>query len=300
MNRTFARVGVLMGGPSAEREVSLKSGAAVARGLREAGYQVAEIDLPGPELQLADDVEAVFIALHGAFGEDGTVQAMLAERGIPFTGSDAMASRAAFDKAATKRVLDREGIPTPPYQVLGNGDPRRLDFPLVVKPTLQGSSIGLHRLSDDTRWDEALADVRRYDGEVLVEAFIEGPELTVGLVGDTVLPVLEIRAPGGCYDYEAKYLSGQTEYLVPAPIPEPVAEACCRWARASFRALGCRGLARVDFMMDREGRLFVLEVNTIPGFTETSLLPKAAAAAGISFSELCTRIMESASVPERV
>ena len=298
MNRTFARVGVLMGGPSAEREVSLRSGAAVARGLREAGYQAVEIDLPGPELDLPEDIEAVFIALHGAFGEDGTVQAMLAERGIPFTGSDAGPSRTAFDKAATKQVLDREGIPTPPYQVLHNGDPRRLDFPLVVKPTLQGSSIGLHRVGDESQWAEAVADARRFDGEVLVEAFIEGSELTVGLVGDTVLPVLEIRAPGGYYDYEAKYLSGQTEYLVPAPIPEPCARDCRRWAEAAFRSLGCRGLGRVDFRMDRAGRLFVLEVNTIPGFTETSLLPKAAAAAGMTFSELCARIMESASVAE--
>lgn len=298
MNRLFARVGVLMGGPSAEREVSLRSGAAVARGLSEAGYDVVELDVTGRELRIPDGVEAVFIALHGAFGEDGTVQALLAEQGVPFTGSDAEGSRTAFDKAATKQALDRRGIPTPPYHVLRSGVDRRLDLPVVVKPTLQGSSIGLHFVNEDGQWAEAVAEAASYEGEVLVESFIEGRELTVGIVGDTVLPVLEIRAPGGRYDYEAKYLSGTTEYLVPAPVSAECAEACSRWAVETCQALGCGGLARVDFRMNPAEELFVLEVNTIPGFTETSLLPKAARAAGMTFPELCARIMESATVPD--
>jgi D-alanine-D-alanine ligase len=299
VSKRFARVGVLMGGPSAEREVSLKSGAAVARGLREAGYAVVEIVLPGSEVAIPNDVEAVFIALHGTFGEDGTLQALLAEQGVPYTGSHAEASRTAFDKVATKHVLEQEGIPTPRYQVLRNGDPRALDLPVVVKPALQGSSIGLHCVMEERQWAPAVADACSYDGDVLVEAYIEGAELTVGVVGDAVLPVVEIRAPGGHYDYEAKYLSGTTEYLVPAPISEEQAEACSTWAAAAFQALGCHGLGRVDFRMAPDGELYVLEVNTIPGFTETSLLPKAAQAAGISFSNLCGRIMETAGTPEQ-
>ena len=296
MKRRFERVGVLMGGPSAEREVSLASGAAVTRGLRSAGYEVTPIDVPGPGMDLPAGMAAAFLALHGTFGEDGTVQQILEDRGIPYTGSGPEASRTAFDKIATKRACQAAALPTPAYEALENSVERTLPLPVVIKPALQGSSIGLHLIREDGEWEEALRDARSYGETVLVESFIEGRELTVGVVGVEVLPVLEIRAPEGHYDFRAKYTQGLTEYLVPAPIPAETAAEAQRNALDAFRTLDCRGMARVDFRMHAAGALYLLEVNTIPGFTETSLLPKAAQAAGIDFPELCHRIMDSASL----
>ncbi|OQA27125.1 MAG: D-alanine--D-alanine ligase B [Verrucomicrobia bacterium ADurb.Bin345] len=296
MKRKFHKVGVLMGGPSAERPVSLRSGAAVANGLRACGYEVVEIDLETEEVNIPSGVEAVFIALHGTFGEDGKVQAVLCERGIPYTGAGAEASRVCFDKCLTKKMLDHSKVPTPEYEILRKGDRRTLSLPVVVKPPRQGSSIGVHIVFEESKWDSALADALSHDGEALVESFIAGAELTVGIVGDTVLPVIEIRAPQGFYDYDAKYTKGKTEYLVPAPISAGSEKNCRELALKTYNLLGCRDLGRVDFRMDSEGRLFVLEVNSIPGFTETSLLPKAARAAGIEFPALCDRIMNMASV----
>lgn len=296
MERRFQRVGVLLGGPSAEREVSLRSGTAIAGGLREAGYDVTAIDLPGTDLDVPEGVEAVFIALHGTFGEDGTLQGMLVDRSVPYTGSGPLSSRKAFDKGLTKQVLDEQGIATPRYEVLRRGEQRRLRLPVVVKPPRQGSSIGLHRVVREEDWAPAFADSLRYDEDVLVEEFIEGTELTVGIVGAHVLPVLEIRAPEGNYDYAAKYTSGLTEYLVPAPLPDKQAAACRALAHEAYQAMGCSGFGRVDLRMRQSGEPFVLEVNTIPGFTQTSLLPKAARAAGMEFPDLCMRIMETAGV----
>jgi len=292
----FKQVAVLMGGPSDEREVSLRSGTAVARGLRAAGYTVAEVDPADGQLRLAADIEAVFVALHGAFGEDGTVQTLLQQRGLPYTGSGAAASRTAFDKRLSKCVFARQGIPSPEYEVLRAGGRRTLPLPVVVKPVRQGSSIGLHRVFAEADWAPALADAVRYNGSALVERFIDGRELTVGLVGTEALPVLEIRAPGGCYDFKAKYTPGLTDYLVPAPLAEETACACQDLARRVFAALEARDVGRVDLRLTPAGELFVLELNTIPGFTETSLLPKAARAAGLEFSELCDRIMRRATV----
>jgi D-alanine-D-alanine ligase len=283
-----------MGGPSAEREVSLRSGAAVTAGLRAAGYTVTLVDVRDARVDAPDGVEAVFLALHGAFGEDGTVQAILDGLGVPYTGSGARASRAAFDKAVSKRVLVEHAIRTPEYQVLRNGDARRLALPAVVKPTCQGSTIGVHRVMDDGAWDEAVRDARRYGPEVLAERFLPGREFTVGIVDLEALPVVEIVAPGGWYSYEAKYTKGETRYLAPAPVSEGLARECREMALAAFRALGCRGLGRVDLRCDGDGLPHVLELNSIPGFTETSLLPKAAAVAGLAFPELCGRIMELA------
>lgn len=285
-----------MGGSSAEREVSLRSGAAVARGLSDAGYRVVEVVLDSDELVLPEGVEAVFPALHGAFGEDGAIQALLRDAGIPYAGAGPEASRRAFDKIATKRCLVEAGIPTPPFEVVAAAAERRLSLPVVVKPSLQGSSIGLCRVFAEADWADAFADASRYEGEVLVEQLIPGRELTVGVVDGEVLPVLEIRAPNGNYDYAAKYTAGLTEYLVPAPIPNETNHACREWARQTARVLECSALARIDFRMDPHGGLFVLELNTIPGFTQTSLLPKAAAAAGIDFPTLCGRILETASI----
>jgi D-alanine-D-alanine ligase len=292
----FSRVGVLMGGPSAERDVSLRSGAAVAKGLRARGYDVAEIILDSRSVNIPSGVEAVFIALHGEFGEDGGVQAILRELGIPYTGAGPEASRQCFDKTAAKRILEKSGVPTPRYQVWHRGERLTLRVPMVVKPARQGSSIGVHLVFRDDEVNAALEDALRYDDDVIVEDYIAGAELTVGIVGRMALPVIEIRAPAGFYNYDAKYTKGRTEYYVPAPIPEATAAACRDLALRTFDALDCRHLGRVDFRMDAQGRLFVLELNNIPGFTETSLLPKAAKAAGMDFPELCDRIMNMAEV----
>lgn len=294
--RRFRRVGVLMGGPSAERDISLRSGRAVAGGLRQAGYEVEEIDVTDRTLAIPEGVEGVFVALHGAFGEDGEAQELLTERGIPYTGSGPEASRAAFDKLVSKRMFTEHGIPTAPYEVLRDGQSRGLPLPVVAKPACQGSSIGVHKVFHETEWEEAVRDGFTYGPELLVERYIEGRELTVGIVCDEALPVLEIVAPDCWYSFGAKYTSGACRYLVPAPLEEAQARTCRETALRVFRALGCRGLARVDFRMGADGEVYVLELNSIPGFTETSLLPKAAAAAGLAFPALCDRIMNVAEV----
>jgi D-alanine-D-alanine ligase len=283
-----------MGGTSREREVSLRSGSAIAGGLRDAGYIVDEIDVTSEEVILPAAVEAVFLSLHGTFGEDGCVQRILEDRRIPYTGSGPDASRIAFDKIATKEVFEQIGVPTPAYQIWRKGESREMPLPAVVKPPLQGSSIGLHCVFEEKDWDAACLDALQYGERVLVEEFIDGAELTVGIVCGELMPIIEIRAPSGQYDYEAKYESGETEYLVPAPISPRLAEACRRMAGDANRAMGCRGMARIDFRLSGTGELFALEVNTLPGFTQTSLLPKAAQAAGLEFPVLCERIMESA------
>lgn len=292
----FKHVAVLLGGPSAEREVSLKSGAAVARGLRQAGYTVTEVDPDPARFALPPGVDAVFIALHGEFGEDGTVQELLRARGLPYAGSSPESSRLSFDKRLSKELFARHGIPTPRYEVLGPGLPRTLPLPVVVKPPRQGSTIGIHRVFREEEWAPAVEDAHRYDEEILVEEYIEGAELTVGVVNGEVLPVIEIRAPDGYYDYGAKYTKGKTQYLVPAPLEPRKTQLCHELAARTFAVLGCRGMARVDLRLTPDGRPFVLELNSIPGFTETSLLPMAARAAGMEFFELCDRILRTAAV----
>lgn len=294
MDKRFRRIAVLKGGPSAEREVSLKSGAAIANALRALDYDVAELDLADKEVDLPAGVEAVFIALHGTFGEDGELQGLLEAKGVPFTGSGSVASRMAFDKVATKRVFERDGISTAHYEILKRGGVRTLPLPVVVKPARQGSSIGISKVFDESEWDAALASALRYDEEVVVETFIPGAELTVGIVGNQVLPVIEIRAPEGYYDYRAKYTKNVTEYLVPAPLDAEIARSCQELAWRTFVSLGCRGMGRVDIRLTSEGCAYVLELNTIPGFTETSLLPKAACAAGLEFGALCEKILNLA------
>lgn len=296
MQIQYKQVAVLMGGYSAEREVSLNSGRAVVDALRGKGYPVTPIDVTGPYFALLPNIDVVFIALHGEFGEDGQVQRMLDERGIPYTGPGAEASALAFDKQASKERFLAAGLPTPAYEIKKVGDARTLPLPVVVKPIRQGSSVGIHRVRVAEEWDAALADACQYGGQALVEAYIPGVELTVGVVGDEILPVLEIRAPEGYYDYRAKYTKGVTEYLVPAPIPDVQAEQCRAYAARACEVLGIRGMSRVDFRMNPEGELYILEVNAIPGFTETSLLPKAARAAGMEFPDLCDRILSMARV----
>lgn len=296
-SKRFRRVAVLMGGISEEREVSLRSGAAVVKGLREAGYDVEGIDVRSTDFELPDRIEAVFIALHGAFGEDGEIQARLGRMGVAYAGSGPEASRAAFDKAISKEIFIRHGIPTPDYEILEAGGSRSLSLPVVVKPTRQGSSIGVHRVFGEEQWPDAFADALRFGRKVVVESFIPGREITVGVVDGEALPVVEIATPrDDWYDYEAKYTAGTTEYIVPAPLAEDVYGRCQEEGLKTYHALGCRGFARVDFRLSGKGEVYVLELNSIPGFTETSLLPKAALEAGMSFSELCHRIVSSAAV----
>ncbi len=291
-NRRFCRVAVLMGGPSSERDVSLRSGAAVARGLRESGYEVLEVVVgKDGHLELPPDIDAAFVAMHGRFGEDGTIQAQLRERGIPHTGSSPEACARMFDKSRSKPILVSAGIPTPAHEFLRTGQTRRQPLPVVVKPVRQGSSVGISRVFREEDWEEALAGALACDDVALVEEFIPGRELTVGIVGDVILPVTEIVAPDGFFDYRAKYTGGVSQHLIPAPLPPGIAQACREAAWATFRAFDCSGMGRVDVRLRPDGRIFVLEINNIPGFTEISLLPDAARVHGWSFSELCERIL---------
>lgn len=294
--KKFNRVAVLFGGPSSEREVSLASGAAVSRALKGLGYDVVDLDIRGREVLLPPGIQAAFIALHGSFGEDGTLQRILADRGVPYTGSGPGASRAAFDKLVSKAVFERSAINTPRWEVLRAGGRRTLPLPVVVKPPREGSSVGLSRVLSEEEWEPALKAGFAIDQELLVETFIAGRELTVGVVGDQVLPVVEIRPKSGLYDYAHKYTKGMTEYLCPAVLPANLARSCQELAWRTFEALGCRGLGRVDIRLSEDQIPYVLEMNTIPGFTETSLLPKAAAAAGLPFPQLCEKILNLAAV----
>ena len=296
ITRKFNKVAVLMGGPSSERAISLKSGTAVAKGLRLAGYTVTEVDIHDRTLHLPPSIEAAFVALHGEFGEDGTVQNLLQSQGIPYTGSNPDSSRASFDKRLSKAIFAKGGIPTADYEILTTPTHRSLPLPVVVKPPCQGSTIGIFKVSQESEWAAAFAESLRFDGEVIVETFIPGRELTVGIVGDTALPVIEILAPEGWYDFDAKYTKGHSQHLCPAPLDGATETRCKAIALQTFKALGCRGFGRVDFRLDPQGNLFVLELNNIPGFTETSLLPEAAQAAGIEFPELCQRIMDMAAL----
>ena len=285
-------IAVAMGGISAEREISLASGRAIAEALAALGtYRVTPVDVTSEAFDLPADVDVVFIALHGTYGEDGGVQAYLAAKGIPFTGSNAQSSRIAFDKVLSKQCFEKHGVNTARYEVLRHGQPRTLPLPVVVKPPRQGSSIGLAIVTREEDWAGALATALTFDPEVMVETYIPGRELTIGIVGDEVLPVVEIRAPGGHYDYKAKYTKGATEYLCPAPLDDETTRMVQHLAWKTFIALKSSGLGRVDIRLTDEGVAYVLELNSIPGCTETSLLPKAAKAAGISFPALCDKIV---------
>lgn len=287
----FRTVGVIMGGVSQEREISLRSGRAIAEGLRQADYDVMEIDLRQRKISVPAGIEAVFIALHGEFGEDGQIQSLLEEQAIPYTGAGPEGSRMAFDKKIAKKLMVENRICTPDYEVLRLPEQKMLPLPVVVKPVAQGSSFGVHRVTQASEWGDAFSDAFSYNGEVLVERYIEGKEIAVGIVGDEILPAIEIRAPDNDYNYTAKYTQGVTEYLVPAPISEAEKQACRQLAWRTFQVLRCRGMGRVDLRLTPRGEPYVLELNTIPGFTETSLLPKAAGSVGCSFSSLCDKIM---------
>jgi len=300
-NSKFGKIGVLAGGPSNERDISLRSGKAVYEALANRGYDVILLDVKNDICDIINRnaVDVAFIALHGRFGEDGTVQRMLEGLNIPYTGSGAEASKLALDKIATKDVFQKCGIPVPEYVVFEKGDfaakaCRHMGWPVVVKPQFEGSSIGLSIVSDESSLKIAVNKALEYGDRVLVEKYVNGRELTVGILGDKTLPVIEIVTSQGVYDYEAKYKDPATRYLVPAPIEEKSAKFAGELGKKSHMSLGCRSFSRVDMMLDKEGRIFVLEVNTIPGMTERSLLPKAAAAAGIDFGTLCIKLLEDA------
>ena len=299
----FGKVAVLLGGKSAEREVSLKSGGMVLNALRSRGVDALPFDPAerGLDALIGERFERAFIVLHGRFGEDGTVQGVLEWLGIPYTGSGVLASALAMDKLRAKLLWHAEGLPTPPYAVLTKDSDlrtvaRKLGVPLMVKPASEGSSIGMSKVRSAAGLDEAYALAANYDHVVIAEKFIDGTELTAGILGDQVLPLIKIETPRNFYDYEAKYIADDTRYIVPCGLSaarERDMQALCLKA---FRALGCRGWGRVDLMLNRQGRPFVLEVNTVPGMTDHSLVPKAARAVGMSYEDLCLRILEAAHV----
>jgi D-alanine-D-alanine ligase len=281
---------VLMGGPGSEREVSLRSGAAVARAFRGAGYRVSEVDVKGPDFELPDGSDLCINMIHGTFGEDGQIQAILDRRGVAYTGEGESASRIAFDKLASKELFVRAGVPTPRSEVIAPGAKPTLALPIVVKAPREGSSVGVHLVREAGQLEAALADCANLDREILIEELVEGRELTVGVVGDRAMAVVEIRPHEGFYDYAHKYTKGASEYFCPAPLDEATTRRVQETALAAHRALGLEVYSRVDILLRADGELFVLEANTIPGMTETSLLPKAAAAVGIDFLSLCEEI----------
>jgi len=303
---------VMLGGPSAEREVSLRSGAAVAAALRSLGHEVVELDPRDENWVLPPDTDVVFLALHGTYGEDGTVQQELDELGVAYTGCDAEASRIAFDKVLTKQSCIEAGVPTAKFITVNSPQtpfPKNLQLPLVVKPARQGSSVGLQFVERVEDWPGALAESLKFGPEVLVEEKIIGRETTVGILDGKVLPVVEVRPRNGSYDYKNKYTAGNTEYFCPADFDAATTKRIQDAALGAFTAVGGRDYSRVDVMVRKveqasslsgQARCLshyepvVLEVNTLPGMTETSLLPKAAAAAGINFPQLCQRMIELA------
>ena len=283
-------IALLMGGPGKERDVSLRSGAAVAKALRAAGANVVEIDVTTPEIDLPASVDLAFNIIHGTFGEDGQLQSLLHARGIPYTGEGIDGSRTAFDKILSKEAFDGAGVPTSSWQKIRRGESPTLPLPYVVKAPRQGSSVGVHIIHDATSLPAALADCFQYGEEVLIESFFKGRELTVGILGGKALPIVEIVPVGGFYDYDHKYTSGASEYFVPAPLTETESTMVQSAACAAHKALGLEVYSRVDILLAPDGSMSVLEINTIPGMTELSLLPKAAAVAGLDFPALCEEI----------
>jgi len=294
------RIGVLMGGLSAEREVSLKSGAAVLAALTRQGYDAVGIDV-GRDLAArlsSEQVELAFIALHGRFGEDGSVQGMLELMGIPYTGSGVLASALAINKIYSKAMFAAAGLSVAPYRVLRRGEKpdESQVLPVVVKPSQEGSSVGVSIVKEQSQMDKALADAFAYDEEILVEKFIKGQEVQVGILDGRALGAIEIVPKNEFYDFEAKYTDGMAEHILPARLPEPVYHSVLKAGERAHASLGCHGYSRVDFLVTESGEAFILEVNTLPGMTDLSLLPEIARGAGIGFDELVARIVAGASL----
>jgi D-alanine-D-alanine ligase len=301
--KDFGKVAVLLGGRSAEREVSLKSGGMVLNALRSRGLDAHPFDLQQRDLAalIAERFDRVFIALHGRYGEDGTIQGALELLGIPYTGSGVLASALAMDKWRTKLVWQAAGIPTPRYELLtAQSDLRavsaRLGLPLMVKPASEGSSIGMSKVRAAAELGEAYALAANYDRVVIAEQFIEGIELTAAVLGGEALPLIKLETPRDFYDYAAKYLADDTRYIIPCGLAAQAESALQRQVLAAFGALGCDGWGRVDLMLDAAANPYFIEVNTSPGMTDHSLVPMAARHAGLSYEDLALRILELAHV----
>jgi D-alanine-D-alanine ligase len=295
------RVGVIMGGPSSEREVSLRTGKGVLEALRGRGYDVVGIDWrAGESLPAAlqqERIEVAWIALHGVWGEDGCVQGLLECMSIPYTGSGVMGSAIAMDKVMSKRIFDQVGVGSARWRIhAGPDDIAAVGFPMVVKPSREGSSVGVTIVRAAEAVDAALAEARRHHGEVLVEEYVKGREINVAILDGAVLGDVEVRPAVEFYTYEAKYQRNDTQYLCPAPITEAERDKLGRVALLAHASLGCHGYSRVDLILGESGRVICLEVNTLPGMTEKSLLPKIAAAAGMDYATLVERILAGASL----
>lgn len=302
------RVGVVMGGSSGEREVSLRSGAAVAEALAAKGHDVTRIVLDADDdvaqtLRKAD-IDAAFLALHGRMGEDGCIQGLLEMAGIPYTGSSVLASALAMDKVKAKELFRLHNVPTPPYYTVSRKDAAAdleeihgsFGFPVMVKPRAEGSSLGLTKATNMAELSRAVSTALQFDRVALVERFITGREITVGILDGRVLGAIEVAPKSGIYDYESKYTAGKTEYHLPARIPPTRLRGVLNLAERAARALDTSGAVRVDLLVTEGENEYVLEVNTLPGMTETSLLPKIAAAAGYDFASLCDAILETATL----
>jgi len=297
----FGKVAVLMGGRSAERAVSLKGGAMVLDALRRKGIDAHAFDprKRGLGAFMRERFDRAFIALHGRYGEDGTIQGALELIGVPYTGSGVLASALAMDKWRTKLLWQASGTPTPHCELLTRDSDlhavaTRLGLPLMVKPASEGSSLGMTKVRSARDLPEAYALAANYDRVVMAEAFVDGVELTAAILGDTPLPLIKLETPREFYDYEAKYSAGDTRYIIPSGLPPDAERIIQEEALRAFKTLNCGGWGRVDLMLDQMGKPYFLEANTSPGMTDHSLVPMAARHAGLSFEDLCVRILESA------
>jgi D-alanine-D-alanine ligase len=291
------KIAVLMGGPGSERDVSLATGRGIAKALRSLGADVVDVDVRDAKFELPDDVDLAFNALHGTFGEDGQVQQILEARGVAYTGEGVAESRLAFDKIRSKEKFREHGVSTPEWEIIGAHQRPLMQLPVVVKAPRQGSTVGVYIVKNTEELEPALAEAAKYDHELLIEKFVPGRELTIGVLGDQALPVLEIIPKGGVYDFTNKYpflnpqAGGGAQHVCPAKIDPNKTKEIRDLALRACCALGLQVYSRVDVILADTGQPFVLEINTIPGMTEASLLPEAAAAAGVSYVNLCARII---------
>jgi D-alanine-D-alanine ligase len=296
------KIAVLMGGPGSEREVSLATGRGVAKALRSLGVEVMEIDVRNQNFQLPGDVDLAFITIHGTFGEDGQIQKILERRGIAYTGDGVSASEIAFDKILTKEKFQEHGVTTPPWEVIHPGQRPTIPLPIVVKAPRQGSTVGVVIVKTEHDLESAIAEAAKYARELLIEKFVSGRELTIGILGDQALPIIEIIPKGGFYDFNNKYpflnpqAGGGAEHVCPANIDAGKTKEIQELALRAFRSAGLQVYGRVDAILPENGQAYILEINTIPGMTEASLLPEAAAAADISYPDLCARIIALSSL----
>ncbi|MHB1346621.1 MAG: D-alanine--D-alanine ligase [Candidatus Humimicrobiaceae bacterium] len=303
------KVGVICGGISSEREISLKTGEGIFKALKNCGYNAEYIDFKGDNVSVFKNIDIAFLALHGKYGEDGTVQGLLELLKIPYTGSGVLASSLAIDKIFSKKIFNFEKIPTPAYMGLNlNTDIsieeakkdiiRKIGYPLVVKPSREGSTIGITIIQDEADLEDAINFAKIYDSAILLEKFISGKQVTVSLIGDKpiALPITEIRPKSGFYDFKSKYTAGLTEYITPALLENKLEKAIKELAIRTHNCLGCYGVSRVDMIIDENDMPFILEINTMPGMTATSLVPKSANAAGISFEKLAEIILNYSSL----